>query len=106
MANGTHSFISNGDGWARELFFMFVSGAVAASFFWLAVWHFQARPAQADALQERDTVVRELEDRSLQCETARRSLTEANQRLESEVEQLDRQLKQAWAAQARCLRGN
>jgi len=106
MADGRYSFMSNGDGWARELFFMFVSGAVAASLFWLAVWHFQAQPAQADALQERDAVVRELEDRSRQCEASRQRLTDANQTLESETDQLDRQLKQAWAAQARCLRGN
>lgn len=39
MADSKHKFMSNGDGWARELFFMFALGAVVASLFWLAVWY-------------------------------------------------------------------
>lgn len=104
MADNKHRFMTNGDGWARELFFMFVFGAVAASLFWLAVWYVQARPAQADALQEKDVAVSELEVQSQQCAAEKDRLVEANHRLESEVDDLDRKLKQAWAAHARCVR--
>jgi hypothetical protein len=104
MADNKHRFMSNGDGWARELFFMFVFGAVVASLFWLAVWYVQARPAQADALQEKDVTVSELEIQSRQCTAERDRLTEANQRLEFEVGDRDRKLRQAWTAHARCAR--
>jgi hypothetical protein len=106
MAEGKHRFISNGDGWARELSFMFVLGALAASLFWLAVWYVQAKPAHAGALQEKDVVVRKLETQRELCTAQTQQLTDANRRLDAEVAGLDRKLKQAWAAHARCLQGN
>jgi hypothetical protein len=99
-----HKYVSNSDGWARELTLMFILGAVAASFFWLAVWYVQAKPAQADALQEKTATVQELDGSLQQCTVEKERLTASNARLESEAEEMDRQLKQAWAAHARCVR--
>lgn len=99
-----HKYVSSSDGWSRELTLMFILGAVVASFFWLAVWYVQAKPAQADALQEKNAAVQELEDSLQQCTLENQQLTASNAQLESEAEEMDRQLKQAWAAHARCVR--
>lgn len=98
----SYNFVSNGDGWARELVFLFAAGFLLATLVWLGVWYYQARPAQAGALQEKETVLQELEARLAQCTAEKRRLGEANQRLEAEVAQLDQQLKQAWSAYGRC----
>lgn len=98
----TYNFVGNGDGWARELLFLFAAGFVLATLFWLGVWFYQARPAQAGALQEKETVLQDVESRLEQCTAERRRVGEANLRLETEVAQLDQQLKQAWSAYGRC----
>ena len=103
MGEKTYNYASSGSEWARELLFMFVFGFVLASLLWLGVLYFQARPAQAGALQEKESIAQELEARLAQCTTAKRQLTESNQRLEAELAELDRQLKQAWAAYGRCV---
>lgn len=46
----------------------------------------------------------ELETQARQCAAEKDRLTEANHRLELEVGDLDRKLRQAWAAHARCVR--
>jgi len=96
-----YRYLSSNTDWARELTFAFGGGFLLASFLWVGLWYFQARPTQADALQERESVAQELELRLEKCNAERLQTAETNQRLESEVAQLDRQLKQAWASSRR-----
>ena len=96
-----YRYLSNNTDWSRELTIAFGGGFLLASLLWLGLWYFQARPTQADAIQEKESVVQEMESRLEQCNTESAQTAETNQRLESEVAQLDRQLKQAWSASSR-----
>lgn len=96
-----YRYLSNNSDWIRELSFTFGGGFLLATLLWLGLWYYQTRPAQADALQERESAVQELEQRLERCTAEKQRGDEANQRLEAEVAQLDRQLKQAWAAAGR-----
>lgn len=96
-----YHYLSNNSYWARELSFAFGGGFLLASLLWLGLWYFEARPTQADAIQEKESAVQEMESRLKECATARSQALESNERLESEVAQLDHQLKQAWAAASR-----
>lgn len=98
----TYRYISSSSDWARELTMAFAGGFLLASLLWLGLWYFQARPAQADALQEKESAVQELETRLEECLAEKQQAGQAGQRLEMEVAQLDRQIKQAWAASSRC----
>ena len=100
----TYRYISNSNDWTRELTAAFGGGFLLATLLWLGLWYFQTRPAQAGALQERESAVQELELRLERCTAERQRAGEASQRLEGEVAQLHRQIKQAWAAAGRCAR--
>lgn len=97
-----YRYLSDNTDWAQELIFSFVGGFLAASVLWIGLWYFQARPTQADALQERESAVQELENRFDQCLAEKERAEQTGERLEAEVAQLDRQLKQAWTAAGRC----
>ncbi|MGH9804623.1 MAG: hypothetical protein ACRD4D_05580 [Candidatus Acidiferrales bacterium] len=99
-----YRYLSNNTDWTSELSFAFGGGFLLASLLWLGLWYFQARPTQADAIQEKESVVQEMELRLEQCNAARAQAGVTNQQLEAEVAQLDRQLKQAWAAARRAAR--
>jgi len=99
-----YRYLSNNTDWTSELGFAFGGGFLLASLLWLGLWYFQARPTQADAIQEKEGVVQEMELRLGQCNAARAQAGVANQQLEAEVAQLDRQLKQAWAGSRRAAR--
>lgn len=104
--DSTRKYLSSGDTWARELFVMFILGVVVSTVFWLGLYVYQARPAQADALQEKTSVVKELETNLQQCSADREKLTQSNTQLDREADELDRQLRQAWTAYGRCKQGN
>jgi hypothetical protein len=97
-----YKFMSNGNEWANELFFIFVAGFLLATLFWLGLYFYQARPAQADALQAQETTLREADARLRQCRAEEDRLGQLNQRLEAEVSELDQKLRQAWLAYGRC----
>jgi C4-dicarboxylate-specific signal transduction histidine kinase len=99
-----YRYLSDNSDWTRELVLAFAGGFLLASFLWIGLWYFQARPTQADALQEKESAVQELENRIEQCLAEKRRAEQAGEHLEAEVAQLDRQLKQAWAAAGRCAR--
>lgn len=96
-----YRYLSNNTDWRRELSFAFGGGFLLATLLWVGLWYFQARPTQADAIEEKQSVAQELEQRLAQCNEESTQAVEANQRLEAELAQLDRQLKQAWAASSR-----
>lgn len=88
--------------WARELILVFVAGFVVATLLWFSLYFYQARPAQADALQAQEAEAQQVSARLQRCSAEQNRLEEERQRLESEVEQLDRQLRQSWSAYGRC----
>jgi len=97
--------MNNGNEWASELFFVFAAGFLVASLLWLGLYFYQARPAQADALQAQEATLREVDARLQECAVERDRLGERNQQLESEVNERDQKLRQAWAAYGRCAQG-
>ena len=101
----SYRFMSNGNEWANELFFVFVAGFLVATLFWLGLYFYQARPAQADAMQAQEATLREADARLRVCSAERDRLGQLNQRLESEVGGLDQKLRQAWSAYGRCAQG-
>lgn len=94
--------MSSGNEWASELFFVFAAGFLVATLLWLGLYFYQARPAQADALQAQEATLREADARLRQCSAEKDGLAQLNQQLESEVNELDQKLRQAWAAYGRC----
>lgn len=98
----TYRYISSSSDWARELTMAFAGGFLLATLLWLGLWYFQARPTQADVLPEKESAVQELEMRLDKCVAERKQASGSGQRLETEVAQLDQQLRQAWTALSRC----
>jgi hypothetical protein len=101
----SRKYVSSGTDWAAELYVTFAAGFVVSSLLWLGVYFYQARPAQAGALQAQEVVLEETEADLQQCALEREEYTEANKRLESEKKAIGKELKQARIGWGRCLRG-
>jgi septal ring factor EnvC (AmiA/AmiB activator) len=101
MATHTYNYVSSSKNWTSELAIVFGAGFLAASLLWLGVWFFQARPAQASALEAQGSELQETQQALAQCQTSVGLLTEDKAMLETEVKQLDTMLKNAWAAASR-----
>ena len=96
-----YKFVSSGNVWVRELVLMFAAGLALATLLWFGIWYFQARPAQADAWQAQLTELQDRGARLQACDEGKKRLQKTNAQLEAEVQQLDRQLRQAWLAYGR-----
>ncbi|MGH9787694.1 MAG: hypothetical protein ACRD4U_03200, partial [Candidatus Acidiferrales bacterium] len=101
MATHTYNYVTSSRNWTRELAVVFGTGFAAASVLWLGLWFFQARPAQAGALEAQGSELEQTQTALRECQASARLLTEDKEMLETEVKQLDTMLKQAWASAAR-----
>jgi len=101
MATHTYNYVSSSKTWTSELAVMLGVGFAAATLLWLGLWFFQVRPGQASALEARGSELQQTQSALAACETNAKLLTEDKEMLEAEVKQLDRMLKNAWAASAR-----
>ncbi len=101
MATHAYNYVSSAKNWTSELAVVFGAGFAAATILWMGLWFFQARPAQASALEAQGSELQQSQAALAQCQANERLLTEDKEMLETEVKQLDQMLKNAWAAAAR-----
>ena len=101
MATQTYNYVSSSKNWTGELAVVFGMGFAAATVLWVGLWFFQARPAQASAFEAQGGELQQAQTSLAACETNVKLLTEDKEMLETEVKQLDRMLKNAWAAASR-----
>ncbi len=101
MATHPYNYVSSAKNWTSELAVVFGTGFAVATLLWLGVWFFQARPAQASALEAQGSELQQVQSELAQCQASEKLLTEDKEILETEVKQLDTMLKRAWAASAR-----
>jgi hypothetical protein len=96
--------VSGGMGWGAELGIVFISGFLLATFFWLGLWFFIARPVEAEAVRQRDTALREKETALVQCLGVRDECQEERSRIRTENARLEAKLKEALVGWGRCIR--
>ena len=101
MATQTYNYVTSSRNWTRELAMVFGTGFAAATVLWLGLWFFQARPAQAGALEAQGSELQQAQTGLTECKASVEVLTEDKAMLETEVKQIDRMLKNAWAAASR-----
>lgn len=94
---GRSKYLTSGGAWITELFLVFVLGFLAATVLWLGLWFFQTRPAQAAAVQEKESALEK-------CLAATELCDQTKAKFRTEKEELDRKLKQALAGWGRCIR--
>lgn len=83
--------------WVTELTLTFFLGFALASGLWLGLWFLQARPAQAAAIDERETEL-------AACQTAREALQTRHEEIAAARQQLDTDLREAKLGWGRCIR--
>jgi hypothetical protein len=83
--------------WITELMVVFAAGFALASALWLGVWFLQARPAQADAIDQRD-------EQLAACRAARNELQMQHEQLLAAKQRLDGKLHDAQLGWGRCIR--
>ena len=92
-----YKYMTDANGWSKELVTVFFSGFVVATLLWLGLWFFQAKPTQA--------AVWEAQESALQiCLAEKQAVTSARTKLEADNEALTRRLKDASLGWGRCLR--
>ena len=101
MATQTYNYVSSSKNWTGELAVVFGMGFAAATVLWVGLWFFQARPAQASAFEAQGGELQQAQTSLAACEANVKLLTEDKEMLETEVKQIDRMLKNAWAAASR-----
>ena len=101
MATHTYNYVSSAKNWTSELAVAFGVGFGAATVLWVGLWFFQARPAQASAFEAQGSELQQAQTALAACEANVKLLTEDKEMLETEVKQIDRMLKNAWAASSR-----
>lgn len=101
MATQTYNYVTSSRNWTRELAMVFGTGFAAATVLWLGLWFFQARPAQAGALEAQGSELQQAQTGLRDCTASVEVLTEDKAMLETEVKQLDTMLKRAWASAGR-----
>ena len=94
---GPTKYMNSGGGWVGELFVSFIAGFVLATLLWLGLWLFQARPAQAAALQAQETELH-------QCLATKELADGLREKVQAENEEISSKLDQALAGWGRCIR--
>src|SRR5215510_1992343 len=101
---GSAMKVSHGMGWGAELGIVFASGFLLATFLWLGLWFFVARPVQPNAARQTETVLRERETALEHCAAARNECSELNGKIQAENQRVEAKLKEALVGWGRCIR--
>ena len=95
---------SSGMGWDAELLAVFVSGILVATILWLALWFLRARPAQAVALQAKESALQAKEAALLNCVAAKDQCTELKDKIQTANGEINAKLKETLVGWGRCIR--
>jgi len=83
--------------WVTELALMFALGFVLASALWLGLWFYHAQPAQAAAIDQKESVL-------TACEAERDQFQKQAEEVQFQNEDLEKKLHDARVGWGRCIR--